>query len=259
MNTENRNPKRRSGITFLLSTFCFLFCATPLFAGEPAAAATPATATNNVLDEAAVTKLLAAALQDQFTGGDGELDLHFTRPWVSTNVPPGELKLKIVEMPPSGVTSTFIVRFDILADDGANLGDWQMPVQAHLWRDIHVARSMLKPGQLVADADIALERRDVLALRAPLAEISDDDTLLEIAETVPAGTPVYQNAVRLRAVIHRGDMTTARLEDGALIVTVKVQALEDGTPGQTIRLRNLDSDHDLTGKVLDAKTVLVTL
>jgi flagella basal body P-ring formation protein FlgA len=35
--------------------------------------------------------------------------------------------------------------------------------------------------------------------------------------------------------------------------------LEDGTPGQIIRLRNLQSARDFSGKVLNEKTVLVSL
>jgi flagella basal body P-ring formation protein FlgA len=239
----------------------WLFAVSQLRAGETPAALPPAvsTATNTILDETTVTKLLAAALQEQFTGASGELDLRLTRPWVASNAPTGPLTLKILEMPTSGVASSFILRFEIVSAGGASLGNWQTSVQAHLWREIRVAHSMLKPGEPVADADIALERRDVLALHAPLAEFADGGESLEIAEPVPAGSPLLARSVKLRPVIHRGEMTTARLEDGALTVTMKVQALEDGTPGQTIRLRNLQSDHDFSGKVLNQKTVLVSL
>jgi flagella basal body P-ring formation protein FlgA len=54
-------------------------------------------------------------------------------------------------------------------------------------------------------------------------------------------------------------MADALIQDGALNVMMKVQALEDGTPGQFIRLRNLQSEHDFSGKVLDGKTVLIPL
>jgi flagella basal body P-ring formation protein FlgA len=272
-----------NNLHWLLIVGCWLLVVSPAFATEPSATSPQTTAapaaTNTALDEAAVTKLLTAALQEQFTGG--ELTLRFTRPWISLPVHSlqstvsspesdgglrtvdcgllGPFTLKILEMPNSGVTTAFIVRFEITTASGASLGPWQMPVQAHLWRDIPVAHSMLKPGQAVADADIALERRDVLALREPLAEFADGDTTLEIAGTVPAGTPLFARAVKLRAIVHRGEMTNARLEEGALSVTMKAQALEDGTPGQTIRLRNLQSARDFSGKVLDAKTVLVSL
>jgi flagellar basal body P-ring formation protein FlgA len=231
----------------------------PLFADEPVATAPQMTATNSILDEAAVTKLLTAALEDQFNVANGELVLRFTRPWVSQTVPAGQTALKILEMPNSGVTSAFLVRFEMFAADGSRLGNWQMSVQAHLWREIHVARSMLKPGASLASADIARERRDVLALRAPLAEFADGDATLEIAENVPAGSPLFARSVRLRPVIRRGEMTTARIEDGAMTVIVKARAMEDGIPGQTIRLRNIQSDRDFSGKVLDQKTVLVSL
>ena len=233
----------------------------PLFAGETSAASpqiTPA-ATNSILDEAAVTKLLTAAIQEQFTGANGELALRFTRPWVSLNAPAGQPNLKVLEMPNNGVSSSFIVRFEIFSADGVSLGNWQVPVQAHLWRDIHVARSILKPGELVADANIALERRDALTLRAPLAEFADGDKALEIAETIPAGSPLFARSVKLRPVVHRGEMTNVRLEEGTLSVTMKAQALEDGAPGQIIRLRNLQSARDFSGKVLNEKTVLVSL
>ena len=248
-------------LRWLLAVGCWLLVVTPVFAGEASPDAPPAAlaATNTVLDEAAVTKLLTSALQEQFTGGSGDLNLRFTRPWAPPSAPAGQLTVKILEMPNNGVTSSFIVRFQIFSATGASLGNWQMPVQAHLWREIHVARSMLKPGELVADADIALERRDVLALRAPLAEFADGDTRIEIAESVPAGSPLFARSVKLHPVVRRGEMTNARLEDGALSVTMKVQALEDGTPGQIIRLRNLQSARDFSGKVLDEKTVRVSL
>jgi len=169
------------------------------------------------------------------------------------------LTLKILDMPNNGVASSFIVRFEIFNADGSSLGNWQYSVQARLWREIWVARSMLKPGELVADADIARERRDVLVLHSPLAEFPEGNDTLEVAESVPAGSPLPSYSGKLHPVIRRGQMANALIQDGALNVMMKVQALEDGTPGQLIRLRNLQSDHDFSGKVLDGKTVLIPL
>jgi flagella basal body P-ring formation protein FlgA len=251
---------RKAILILLLAIFGAHF-AFPVLADGVSVTSSPTVAagTNAVLDEAGVTRLLTAALQQQFVGNDGELDLRLTSPWVSRTVPEGPLTLKILDMPNYGVESSFIVRFEIFTADGSSLGDWQYPVQAHLWREIWVARSMLKPGELVADADIARERRDVLALHSPLAEFAEGDATLEIAESVPAGSPLLSYSVKLHPVIHRGQTADALIQDGALSVTMKVQVLEDGTPGQIIRLRNLESDHDFSGKVLDGKTVLVSL
>ena len=49
------------------------------------------------------------------------------------------------------------------------------------------------------------------------------------------------------------------LQDGALLITLKVEALEDGAPGQLIRVRNPLSRRDLRGKVVDHQSILVSL
>ena len=239
-------------LLWLLAIGCWLLVVPMLFAGEPAA-------TNSTVDTTEVTRLLADALQQQFVRDGGDLDVRLTRPWTPVSAPAGPLSLKILEIPNRGLTSEFIIAFEILTANGVSLGNWQYPVQAHLWRDVWVARSMLQPGQLVCDADIARERRDVLALHTPLAEFAAGDTTLEIAETVPEGSPLTAFTVKLHPVIRRGQMANALIQDGALTVSVKVQSLEDGTPGQVIRLRNLDTSHDFSGKVIDAATVLVPL
>ena len=252
---------RPAGSACLLPIACCLMLAPMLFADAPATPPAPASAssTNATLDAPTVTRLLTAALQQQFVNDGGDLDLRLTRPWTSIAVPPGPLSVRILEMPNTGLASDFIVQFEITTAAGASLGDWQYPVQAHLWRDVWVARSMLQPGELVADADISRERRDVLAVHTSLADFAPGDTTLEIAESVPPGSPLTAYSVKPHPVIRRGQMTDALIEDGALTVTVKVQSLEDGTPGQMIRLRNLQTSHDLSGKVIDATTVLVPL
>jgi flagella basal body P-ring formation protein FlgA len=40
---------------------------------------------------------------------------------------------------------------------------------------------------------------------------------------------------------------------------MKVVALEDGAPGQNIRLRNPVSQHNLTGTVLNGQTIAISL
>ena len=44
-----------------------------------------------------------------------------------------------------------------------------------------------------------------------------------------------------------------------MVLTVKVEVLEDGLPGQTIRVRNLKSKREFRGKVQNEETIHVTL
>ncbi|HUA69132.1 MAG TPA: flagellar basal body P-ring formation chaperone FlgA, partial [Candidatus Saccharimonadales bacterium] len=211
-----------------------------------------------LLGQSELCKLLTAALQKQYVMGDGQLELQLMRSWDARKVPDGPLSLNILEMPNTGISTYFLVRFELRAG-GRSLGNWQMPVQAHLWQKIWVARSNLNLGDSLAGADITLERRDVLTLHSALVEFTPGDTGLELAESVPAGSPILARSVKLRPVIFRGQMADALVQDGALSVTLKVQVLESGAPGQIIHVRNLESGRSFCGKVLNNQTVVVPL
>ena len=56
-----------------------------------------------------------------------------------------------------------------------------------------------------------------------------------------------------------GKLADAIITDGAMTLSVKVEILEDGLPGQTIRVRNLKSKREFRGKVQNEETIHVTL
>jgi flagellar basal body P-ring formation protein FlgA len=98
----------------------------------------------------------------------------------------------------------------------------------------------------------------MLVCREPLADLSSDQSL-EFSESLQPGAPILARVVRPRTVVHRGQSIAAMVQDGALMITLKVEALEDGAAGQVIRVRNPISRRDLRGKVLDEQNVLVSL
>jgi flagella basal body P-ring formation protein FlgA len=54
-------------------------------------------------------------------------------------------------------------------------------------------------------------------------------------------------------------MADAIIRDGAMIISLKVEVLEEGVPGQFVRVRNPQSHRELRGKVLDEQTVAIAL
>jgi flagella basal body P-ring formation protein FlgA len=256
---------------FLLSALMYLAMLLPRGGGsvllaltnEPSALSSstnPAVDTaprTRALTEADTRALLVAALQTQYVAERGELDLRFTRPWPTITVPDEPLTLNVIDVPTLGVTPSFIVRFEIRTAS-ASLGTWQMPVQAKVFRDVWVARSALTRGQLLATADCARERRDVLALReACWNGTAEDAAQFELGTNVPAGAPLYAGTVKPRTLVRRGQWAEAMAQDGALLVSLKVEVLEDGAHGQTVRVRNPRSKTEFRGKVQNEQTVLV--
>lgn len=210
------------------------------------------------LDEVEIKSLLTAALQRDFVKEKGDLELRFTRPWTAITVIDDSLTLKVVDLPTAGVTPNCIVRFELLAGN-TNIGNWQVPVQARVWREVWVAGSPLQRGQLVSDADVLKERRDVLTLRDALPSLTLENPSLELAENVPAGTALAARSLRMRPIVRRGQVAEALVQDGNMIISAKVEILEDGLPGQTIRVRNVKSKREFRGKVQNEETIIVTL
>jgi flagella basal body P-ring formation protein FlgA len=211
-----------------------------------------------LLAEAELKEQLTTVLQRDFVRDRGELELRFTRPWAPVAIPDEPCVLKVLDLPTAGVTPSFIARFE-LSTPREVVGAWQVALQAKAWRDVWVARSSLRPGALFAEADVARERRDVLALReAPFAAAQPEATL-ELAETVSAGQPVCARAVRLRPVVRRGQVVEAQFQDGAMTITLKVEVMENGALGQIVRVRNVQSKRELRGKVRNEQSILVIL
>ncbi len=226
----------------------------PAFNPEVQAAALPP----RLLRGTELKDLLADALQREYVRDVGELELTLTRDWTPVAVPDGPVTLHVQELPTVGVTPNFIVRFELMAGEH-RLGSWQVPATAHVWREVWVARTALHRGQLLVEADRVRERRDVLALRE--AYVGDDthEATLELAENVPAGTPLLQRHLKPRTVVRRGQIVEVTLRDGAMAVSLKAEVLENGAIGQQVRVRNVLSKREFRGKVENEGAVSVSL
>jgi flagella basal body P-ring formation protein FlgA len=211
-----------------------------------------------VLEDSDVLEMLTATLQKQYVKGSGELELHLTRPWPKPQVPDEPLTLKPVEMPAMGVNPSFVINFELWAGK-ERLGNWQAFVQASIWRDIPVAHSTLQRGEALKDADVTMERADVLMLRDAFLNFPTINESLELSESVPAGKPILNRSVRVRPMVLRGQMVEGIFEEGTLGISLLVESLEDGALGQTVRVRNPTTRRELHGKVESEKTIRINL
>lgn len=209
------------------------------------------------LDEVELRELLRAKLQDEHVKQRGELELRLTRTWTSIAVPDEPLTLRIVDLPATGPGSNFIVRFELWNTD-ERIGNWQITAAAKIWRELPIAQEPLKRGQLLPEVRVTLERRDILALRDAPAVLDLNNASLELVESIAAGQPILARSVRLRPIVRRGQLLDAVIEDGTLTISLKVETLQDGLPGQLIRVRNARTRRDLMGKVINEQTILIS-
>ncbi len=99
----------------------------------------------------------------------------------------------------------------------------------------------------------------MLSLRDPLCDLPANAAAYELGESVPAGAPLLARAIRLRPVVARGQIADAVVRDGVMVISLKVEVLEEGVPGQMVRVRNYQSRRELRGKVEDEHTIAIPL
>jgi flagella basal body P-ring formation protein FlgA len=213
---------------------------------------------SRVLEDFDLLDLLTAALQTGYVKDQGELQLRLARPGPKPQVPDEPLTLKVSQLPSTGVAPSFAVSFELWAGK-ERVGDWQVTVQASVWRDVPVARSTLARGQSLKDADVTMERSDVLTQRDVFLNFPVRDDSLELAESIPAGRPIPNRMVHPRPLVRRGQMVEGIFQDGCLGISLVVESLEDGALGQTVRVRNPRTRQELRGKVENEKTIRINL
>jgi flagella basal body P-ring formation protein FlgA len=211
-----------------------------------------------LLEEEELKLLLTAQLQQDVIKDRGELELRMARPWTATSVPDESLTMKIVELPASGVSPLFVCRFE-LSTTNETVGAWQVSLSAKMSREVWISRAALRRGVLLADADLLRERRDVLTVRDALADFAVADPSVETSEYIAPNVPLLARSLKIKPAVRRGQSVEAMVVDGALEVSMKVEVLEDGIPGQMIRIRNPQTKRELRGKVQNEQTILVTL
>lgn len=208
------------------------------------------------LDEIELRELLCKTLQNEVVKSRGELELRLTRPWTSILVPDESLTMRIIDLPATGPSANFITRLELWSGE-ERLGNWQIAAAAKVWREIPVAQSTLRRGQLLAGSSVNLERRDVIGLRGDVGDFGLDDPSLELVENISSGQPVLARSVRVRPVVQRGQLVDAIVDGGTLTISLKVETLQEGLPGQMIRIRNPRTRRELVGKVLNEQAILI--
>jgi flagella basal body P-ring formation protein FlgA len=210
------------------------------------------------LEEEELKLLVTAQLQHEVVKDRGELELRLNRPWAAVMVPDEPFAVRVSDLPATGLSSLFIARVE-LATTNETIGSWQLAFGAKLWREVWTCRTALRRGTQLADADLVRERRDVMALRDPLADFANPDPGVETAEYIAPNAPLFARSLKARPVVRRGQSAEAVVADGALMISMKVEVLEDGAPGQVVRVRNPQSRRELRGKVQNEQTILVSL
>ncbi len=217
-----------------------------------------ATLPTRMVESDELLELLTAKLVPNRKLADGDLLLEFAREWKPLSAPEGELSVNITEQPVNGPNAYFLVRFELLADK-TKVGTWTAFMKGKLMRTVWVTRSAAQRGDDLSKLDLAQERRDVMNLQGGFWSGPGAGPAQSLTQNLSAGAILFGRQTQLMPVIRRGELVDAIISDNALLVRLKVEVLEDGAPGQLVRIRNNTTRKELRGKVINESTIQVVL
>ena len=184
----------------------------------------------------------------------GELSLELLRPWT----PPARVAARwqvVITDYPSVAASSMLVRCRVLAD-GTDTGETTIVLRAALWRDAWVARSPLAVGAAFDAAQLETRRVDLFRERDALpADVGDNSFVF--ARSVSPNRLLNWRDIARRPLVRKGELVEVAATEGLLLITLKGLAMENGAQGDTVTVRNLESNKDIHAQVVAENRVQV--
>jgi len=172
-------------------------------------------------------------------------------------VPAGATLEVTVDRAPKGgrsVSTTLHVK-----DGEASIRTQQVVVQIDPLTATWVLRADLGRGQPVSSSDLESVMRP--ASEVPSDAVRDPSELVGASarRDLAAGEPLVRRAVDVQPMVARGQRVTMVAQGRGIRVSAVGEALAAGRQGDTIRIKNLDSNKVVTGRVSGPQTVEMEL
>ncbi len=123
--------------------------------------------------------------------------------------------------------------------------------------EVPVLQARMRGGEIIAEADITYVAMPAHRVAADAALDAADMVGLSPRRSLAAGVPVRLADLRPPIVVRRGEPVTMQLSAGALTITARGRALEDGARGALIRIVNIDSNRTVEAEIVGPGTVTV--
>ena len=216
---------------------------------------TRVTRKGRALEEGEVIESLKEELLKSPLYSEGELEMEFSRAWKSLLIPDGPLDLKLITKLNYRTTQSTL-RFQLM-DGGASVGVFSAYVKMALWKDGWVASGSINRGMLLPEAKLEQQRMDIIKNRKDLWDGNPLDSRFWFQEVISPGRLIYARSVGMKPVVRRGGLAKAVVMSGSLTVSANVKVLEDGAPGDVVRVQNVATRKELIGEVVDENTVKI--
>ena len=176
--------------------------------------------------------------------------------WKPFYVPGGDWRVEVVETVPARLGSVSIIQFKVYVSEKL-IGVWKQSFKCQLFQDILVCDQNLERGAPVSESDFGIKNVDVLQLRQRPVLAGQLRGRHQLRQYLNPGIPLCWRHITSIPLVRRGDIVDVIASEGALMISLKGRAIEDGADGEMIRVTNLSTSKKFQAQVIDDKKVRV--
>jgi flagella basal body P-ring formation protein FlgA len=184
---------------------------------------------------------------------EGDLQLEVTHPWVPERAVANDWTAAVVDFPTTP-TSTMLLHCEVRDAAGSQLAT--LIVHAALWRDAWAAHLPIDANAVFDAARLETRRCDFLREHDLLPATMGDETYV-FTHSLQVGRVLTWRDIGRHPLVKKGDVVQAVAAEGLLSISMKVLALQSGVKGDTISVRNPESNKDFTAQITDKDHVQV--
>lgn len=119
-----------------------------------------------------------------------------------------------------------------------------------------VVTSPVAPHKFVSPANVTVEKRSLASL--PVRALKDDSPLklYWTRRTISPGTVLTEDMLDIPPVVTRNSPVTITVDNGTIYISASGLAMQDGRPGDIIRVQNVETKRIIMAKVQAKGTVI---
>lgn len=139
--------------------------------------------------------------------------------------------------------------------------EWKIYVSGSvkIFGEVVVAAEPLMRGAAITPDQVKVIEREIAGLNYGFYTTPDRLRGMLAKRAVAAGTVITPNLLTAPRLINRGDRVTLLANSGRIEVQMRGEAMSDGTKGERIRVRTLNTKRVIEGWVVSRGVVKVTL
>lgn len=206
-----------------------------------------------VFNEDDLRKYVVNSLAPQLAAMPGEAELtDFRLPqYIFLAHDQQQVQLEPGKLTPGRVPLKFAVR----EADGNVLRRVAGTAKLTLWITTPAASRPINKGETLAPDSVTFMRVNA----AQMKDVPWDGQggPWQVIRSIGTGEPILQSDLVSKMMVRRGNILTLKYQRGNLSMTIQAEALADGSPGQTIPVRNLQTKKQVYATVKDGGTVVI--